>query len=100
VVKVVVLYGHPTDSAAFEEHYANTHRALVAKIPGLQLFEASRVAGSADGGDPPYYRIAELSFESQEALQAALSSPEGQATVADVPNFASGGATILFAEVD
>lgn len=98
MVKVVVLYGHPSDPAAFEEHYAGTHEPLVAKIPGLRLFEASRVVGAADG-DSPYYRLAELSFESQPALQAGLASPEGQATVADLPNFASGGATVLFAEV-
>ena len=100
MVKLVVLYGHPSDPAAFEEHYASTHGALVAKIPDLQLFEASRVIGTPDGGDPPYYRIAELSFESPEALQAALASPEGQETVADLPNFASGGATVLVADVD
>jgi uncharacterized protein (TIGR02118 family) len=100
VVKVIVLYGHPTDPSAFETHYTSTHVPLAEKLPGLKLFEASRVVGAADGGDPPYYRVAELSFESQEALQAALSSAEGQETVADIPNFASGGATVLFAAVD
>jgi uncharacterized protein (TIGR02118 family) len=100
VVKVIVLYGHPSDPSAFDDHYASTHAPLVEKMPGLELFEVSRVVGTADGGDLPHYRIAELSFESQEALEAALSSPEGQETVADLPNFASGGATVLFAEVE
>lgn len=100
MVKVIVLYGHPADPAAFDEHYANVHAPLVQKMPGLKLFEVSRVVGTADGGDLPHYRIAELSFESQETLQAALSSPEGQETVGDLPNFASGGATVLFAEVE
>jgi uncharacterized protein (TIGR02118 family) len=100
MVKVLVLYGPPSDPAAFDEHYANTHRPLVDKIPDLQLFETSRVVGTPDGADPPYYRVAELSFESPEVLQAALSSPEGQETVGDLPNFASGGATVLIAQVD
>ena len=100
MVKVIVLYGQPSDPSAFEAHYTGTHVPLAEKLPGLRLFEASRVVGSADGGDPPYYRVAELSFDSQEALQAALGSAEGQETVADIPNFASGGATVLFAAVD
>jgi hypothetical protein len=35
-----------------------------------------------------------------DALQAGLGSDEGQATVNDIPNFATGGATIFFAEID
>ena len=100
MVKIVVLYGPPADPGAFEEHYANTHVPLVDKIPGLERFEATRVLATPEGGEAPYYRVAELSFAGQEALQAALSSPEGQETVADIPNFASGGATVLIGEVD
>ncbi len=100
MVKVIVLYGHPADPAAFDEHYANVHAPLVEKMPGLKLFEVSRVVGTPEGGELPYYRVAELSFESQETLQAAFGSPEGQETVGDLPNFASGGATVLFAEVE
>ena len=73
---------------------------LVGKISGVARFEASRVVGTPDGGEAPYYRIAELWFESQEALQASLGSAEGQETVADIPNFASGGATVLISAVD
>jgi uncharacterized protein (TIGR02118 family) len=36
-----------------------------------------------------------LGFDSMEAIQAALTSPEGQAVVADLPNFATGGAEVL-----
>lgn len=100
MVKVIVLYGSPSDAAAFEEHYAGTHRPLAAKIQGVERFEATRVVGTPDGGEAPYYRVAELWFESQESLRTALSSPEGQATVADIPNFATGGATVLIGEVD
>jgi hypothetical protein len=35
-----------------------------------------------------------------DALQAGLESDEGQAAVNDIPNFASGGVTIFFAEID
>lgn len=36
-----------------------------------------------------------LNFDSVEAIQAAMASPEGQATLADVPKFASGGVVVL-----
>jgi hypothetical protein len=41
-----------------------------------------------------------VSFASQEDLQAAMASAEGQATVGDIATFASGGATVLIVEVD
>jgi uncharacterized protein (TIGR02118 family) len=100
MVKLIVLYGPPTDRAAFEDHYANTHAPLVAKVPGVVLFEPSRVVGTPDGSEPPYYRVAELSFESEAAMQSSLGSPEGQETVGDIANFATGGATVLVCAVD
>ena len=89
MVKLSVLYGPPSDLEAFERHYVDTHVPLIDKIPYLQRFEAGRVIGTLDGAEPPYYRIAELWFDGQAALGDALASPEGQATVADVSNFAS-----------
>lgn len=100
MVKIIVLYGPPADAAAFEEHYTNTHVPLAEKIPGLARFEATRVIATPEGGDPPYFRVAELWFESLDTLQAGRASPEGQETVADIPNFASGGATVLIGEID
>ena len=48
----------------------------------------------------PYQRIAELTFDDMDALQAGLGSEQGQAAVDDIPNFATGGVPIFFAEVD
>jgi uncharacterized protein (TIGR02118 family) len=100
MVKVTVLYGAPADAAAFEDHYASTHVPLVHEMPKLQRFEASRVVGTPDGSEPPYYRIAELWFDGEEDLQASMGSDEGRATAADLANFASGGATIVISAVD
>jgi uncharacterized protein (TIGR02118 family) len=100
MIKVSVLYGHPTDPEAFEHHYSNKHLPLAAKMPGVARFEASRVIGTPDGSQPPYYRMAELWFDSQEAMQQSMGSPEGQETVADIGNFATGGATVIVGEVD
>ena len=93
-------YGPPDDPDAFERHYADTHTALALRIPGLQRFEAARGFATPDGNAVPYQRIAELTFEDMDALQAGFGSEEGQAAVNDIPNFATGGVTIFFAEID
>ena len=98
MVKLVVAYGPPEDAAAFDQHYAETHVALVHKIPSLRRFEAGKVLGTPDGSPAPFYYIAELSFDSVEDLQAAMASPEGEAAGADVSTFATGGATLMIAE--
>jgi uncharacterized protein (TIGR02118 family) len=99
-VKLVALYGLPTDVADFERYYAATHVPLGHKLPGLQRLETARFLGTADGGTASYHRIAELWFADLESLQAAAASPQGQALAADVANFATGGLTVLVAQVD
>jgi uncharacterized protein (TIGR02118 family) len=100
MVKAVVLYGPPEAPDAFERYYAETHTALAKAIPGLQRFEAAQGIATPDGSAVPYQRIAELTFEDMDALQAGLGSERGQAAVNDIPNFATGGVTIFFAEID
>jgi uncharacterized protein (TIGR02118 family) len=100
MVKAVVLYGTPEDPDAFERYYADTHTALALAIPGLERFEAGRGFATPDGSAVPYQRIAELTFADMDALQAGLGSPEGEAAVGDIANFATGGVTIFFAEID
>jgi hypothetical protein len=41
-----------------------------------------------------------LTVEDMDALQAGFGSEQGQAAVNDIPNFATGGVTIFFAEID
>jgi uncharacterized protein (TIGR02118 family) len=68
-------------------------------VTNLRRFEAGKVLGTPDGTPAPYYYIAQLYFEDADELQAAMGSPEGQAAGADVATFASGGATLMIAEV-
>ena len=99
MIKLTILYGHPTDPVAFERYYAETHLPLAAKIEGLRRTEYSKAIAPADGSPAPFYRIAELWFESLADLQAVMATPEAQATAADIANFATGGATRLISEV-
>ena len=63
---------------------------LATKLPGLRSYTVSRPGPDADGKQPPYYLIAVLTWDSLEAFQAAVSSTEGQATLADLSNFGAG----------
>ncbi|HEY2303732.1 MAG TPA: EthD family reductase [Acidimicrobiales bacterium] len=98
MVKLTVLYGPPSDPAAFDEYYLGTHVPIADAIPGLRRNEVSKVAGTLDGCPALYHLQAELYFDSFDALTAALGSPEG-AAAADVPKFAPGGVTMMMSEV-
>lgn len=100
MVTLTVLYGMPDDPAAFEAYYANHHMPLVARIPGMGRREASRAVGTPDGKGAAYYRTFTAWFDSREDLESAFATPEGRVVAADVPNFATGGATMFVSEVD
>lgn len=99
MVKLVVLYGHPTDTAAFDQYYQQTHIPIAQKIPNVKRFEAGHTHSAAPGEKPPYYYQAELWFDNPESLQSAMASDGGRAATEDLPKFASGGVTIFVAEV-
>ncbi len=99
MIKATVLYGIPEDTEAFEQYYASTHLPLAATVEGVDRLELTKFAVLPDGSKPPYYRMAELYFSDQTAMEQSLGSAEGQAAVADIQNFATGGFTVLFGEV-
>ena len=94
MAQLLVLYNTPADPAAFDRYYHQTHIPLARKIPGLRSYLISNGPVQALAGSAPYL-VAILNFDSMADLSAALASPEGQAAAGDLPNFASGGATLL-----
>ena len=94
-IKLSVQYGHPTDPDAFEKYYAETHLPLASKMTGFTNLELAKVVATPDGSPLPFYRTAEIWWDSEADMQKTLGSPEGQATVADLANFATGGATVF-----
>jgi uncharacterized protein (TIGR02118 family) len=99
-VKLVVLYTQPDDPDGFDEHYLGVHAPLVEAVPGLQRFEGARLVAAADGGEQTYFRIAELYFADQSALESALGSSEGKATAADFQKIAPPGSRMFIADLD
>ncbi|MCK0108959.1 EthD family reductase [Flavobacteriaceae bacterium S0825] len=93
--KLTVLYKHPTNPEAFEKYYKEKHLPLAATMEGVAKIEITKLHGTPDGQKADYYRMAELYFSSVEQMQETMSSPEGQATVDDLSNFATGGVSVI-----
>lgn len=98
MAKVIAMYRMPADTAAFDRYYFERHVPLAKTIPGLRAYEVTRGTIATMGGMAPYYLIATLTFDSLASIQAALVSAEGQATAADLGNFATGGVELYIAE--
>ncbi len=98
MVKLIALYKKPSDVQAFDEHYNNKHTPLVKKMPGLKKLEVSKIT-SAIGGEAKFYLLAEMYFENEDALNAAMASPEGKAAGKDVMDFAGDIVQMMVAEV-
>lgn len=100
MLKATLLYGHPTDPDSFEKYYAETHLPIAAKMMGVTKLELTKFLSAPDGGKAAYYRMAELYFPGPSEMQQTMSSPEGQATSADLSNFATGGVTMIIGAVE
>lgn len=98
MVKLIALYKKPADIAEFEKHYFDIHIPLVKKMPGLRKLEVTKISGSPFG-DAQYSYMAEMYFDSIDAMNASNASPEGKAVAKDVMGFAASIITIMFGEV-
>lgn len=95
MAKLVVQYPKPKDPAHFDKYFRETHVPLVKKMPGLRATSFGPATGPE--GEGAFFWVFVGTWDSVDAIKAALGSPEGQAAVADIPNYATGGGpTILF----
>ncbi len=98
MAKLFAVYQQPKDPAAFDKYYYGTHVPLAKTVPGLRSYEVTRGAVMGMGGKHGAYLVAVLEFDSMEAIGAAMSSSQGQATAADLANFASAGVDVMMAD--
>ncbi len=96
MTRLTVLYGQPDDPAAFDRYYREIHIPIARSMKGLKGWTVGKCEPATPGDTPPYYLIVGLYADSRVAFEAILDSPEGRATVADVANFATGGATFIY----
>jgi uncharacterized protein (TIGR02118 family) len=99
VHRLVVSYGRPEDTGAFDAYYRDTHTPLATKMPGLVRLTVGHPQ-ALDPSSPAPYLVAELDFDSEQAMGAAFGSEEGKAAAGDVANFATGGATMTHYELN
>ncbi|WIM09180.1 EthD family reductase [Enhydrobacter sp.] len=95
MAQLVVMYRAPKDPAAFDRHYFETHVPLAKRTPGLRKYEVSQGPVTTPAGPSAYHLVALLHYDDVAAIQKALASAEGQAAVADLQGFATGGVDIL-----
>jgi len=96
--RLTVLYGHPKDPAEFDRYYREVHIPIARKMPGLKGWTLGKCQAAAPGQPPPYYMIVGIYADTRADLDAILASPEGQATIADVSRFATGGVWFMYNE--
>jgi len=95
--KIIVIYPKPSNIQNFEEHYKEIHVQLVKKLPKLKKFKVSKIYGSPTG-EPDFYYIAELFFDSKEDLDFALKSNEMREAARDAMKLSEGKMKVMFAE--
>lgn len=98
MVKLIALYKHPADPKEFDTHYETIHLPLVRRMPGLRRVEVTRIANPQPGGEK-FYLMAEMYFDSRDAMNAAIASREGKAVSKDVVSFARDIVTVMEGEV-
>lgn len=96
---LTVLYKQPTDPQAFEKYYDTTHKEIAQRLPYVKRKALGKSVGTPGRAAPAIYRSAVLYFDGQEQAEAAVASPEGQALLADIPKFSTGGSEIFFSDI-
>jgi uncharacterized protein (TIGR02118 family) len=95
MARLVVMYKTPTDAAAFDRYYFDTHVPIARKIPGVRKYEVSRGPVATPAGPSGIHLVATLWFDDVAAIQKAFASDEGLAAAKDVQVFATGGVDML-----
>ena len=94
--KLIALYKQPSDPAAFDRNYFQTHLPLISKVPGLQQTTLTRFTRTLQGEG--YYLMAEMDFGDRETLKAAMRSSEMALAGENLNSFASGLVTMMYGE--
>ena len=89
MIKMIFLVHRRPDMnrGEFRKYWGETHSKIGAKTPGVRKYIQHHAVPGPDGEEPPYDGFAEMWWDDAASMQAALETPEGQATLADLQNF-------------
>lgn len=97
MVNLIVLYPQPIDEALFNINYEK-HIALLHDKTGLPLdskpYTVTKFISTPEK-ESFFYLMFSMPFASQEALDAALATPEMQEVSADATRISSGGMPVI-----
>jgi uncharacterized protein (TIGR02118 family) len=90
VIKVLVaIHKKPGMSRQeFVRYWREVHAPLAEKMPGVRRYVINPAIEAPGRGEPSFDGLAELWFDDVAAWEAALASPAGRETSADVAEFA------------
>jgi len=88
MIKVISIWALPAGMGEdeFEAWYVGTHIGDAQKIPGLRRYTVNRVI-PAERANSRFYRMAELSFDTEEVARAAFDSPQWRYAFADAKKY-------------
>jgi uncharacterized protein (TIGR02118 family) len=88
MIKLVGLIRKRADltTAQFRAHWLEVHAPLARQFPGLRRYAVNFIDRDATP-NAAYDGFSELWFDSAAALDAALTSPIGEAIAQDIPKF-------------
>lgn len=95
--KLVVVLRGAAESEWLERHWSDDFVPLAEKMPGLRRVFVGRASG-APSGPADVLLLHEFLFDDLPALQAAMTSAEGQAAGQALMRFAGKRAELFFAE--
>lgn len=86
---MVVLFRRADLSAdQFRRHLEDVHAPLAKALPGLKKYRQNYAVASPKRRHPGWDAIVELYFDSRDAMEAAWTSPQGEASDSDLQRFA------------
>ncbi len=93
--KLVVIYPRPKDIESFENIYLTEHVPMaVEKLSGKTKIVATKIVDSPQGV-PPFYRMVEIHFPSQSALEACAATLGAKETLAHAAKISTGGTPLI-----
>lgn len=90
MVKLVALVRKRPDlsAEAFADYWTRTHAPLAAAIPGMRGYRINIARDPGAMAPAPFDGSAEIWWDSRQAMEAGLASPQGIVAGEDVANFA------------
>ena len=96
VKRMILVYKRPDMTGdEFRRYYIETHGPIVARMPGLRRYVQNPILPDADGREPELSGIAEVWYESEDAMHQALSSPAGAGASESLARFVDVARTLI-----